>query len=121
MRIKIDENIPTSAVQPFESAGHDVDTVVDEQLSGAADAAVLHAAKAAGRLIVTLDRGFGDIRAYPPGSHGGILVLRVEDQSPPSVRRAVERLLADVDLDDLAECVSVFRSGKLRVRRPSAR
>jgi hypothetical protein len=32
-------------------------------------------------MILTLDRGFGDVRSYPPGSHPGIIVLRPADQS----------------------------------------
>lgn len=30
-------------------------------------------------MLITLDRGMGDIRAYPPGSHAGIVVLRLAD------------------------------------------
>ena len=118
MRIKLDENIPTSAAERLRSAGHDVDTVADENLIGADDTDVLRAATSVERLVVTLDRGFGDIRAYPPGSHGGILVLRSADQSPAAVASDLERLLTEVDLEDLAGCISVLRDGELRVRRP---
>jgi hypothetical protein len=31
---------------------------------------------------VTFDVGFGDIRAYPPAGHHGIIVLRLRDQQP---------------------------------------
>ena len=80
MKVKIDENLPARVVSVLESAGHDVDTVVDKGLSGAVDEAVSRTATAAGRLVMTLDRGFGDIRRYPPGSHAGIVVLRIDDQ-----------------------------------------
>lgn len=118
MRIKLDENIPTSAAERFRSAGHDVDTVADENLRGADDIDVLRAATSVERLVITLDRGFGDIRAYPPGSHGGILVLRSADQSPAAVTSDLARLLTDIDLQELAGCIAVFRDGELRVRRP---
>ncbi len=85
MRIKLDENIPVSAGEPLRSAGHDVDSVVDEGLAGATDSNVLAEATARDRLVITLDRGFADARMHPPGSHAGILVLRVEDQSPPAM------------------------------------
>jgi predicted nuclease of predicted toxin-antitoxin system len=118
LRIKLDENRPAGAAQPFRDPGHDVDTVIDEHLAGAADDDLLRAASAAGRLLVTLDRGFGDVRAHRPGSHAGVLVLRVDDQSPPAIVRAVENLVTEVGLDELSSCVSVFREGNLRVRRP---
>jgi hypothetical protein len=50
----------------------------------------------------------------------GILVLRVEDQSPPAIVREIEDLLTAVDIDGLSGCVSVFRAGTIRVRRPGA-
>ncbi len=119
MRVKLDENIPSRVGVIVADAGHDVDTVVDEGLAGADDPTVSAAATAEERLVVTLDRGFGDIRRYPPGSHAGILVLRLDDQAAPAVARAVEQLLESVTLDELAGCVAVFRDGDLRVRRPA--
>lgn len=68
-----------------------------------------------------MDRGFGDVRRYPPGSHAGILVLRLDDQAAPALAAAVEDLLDSVDVDDLAGCVAVYRDGDLRVRRPPGR
>lgn len=60
--------------------GIDIDTDLDESLGGSNDATVLDAARTEGRLLITLDRGFGEVRAYPPGSHAGIIVLRPDDQ-----------------------------------------
>ncbi|WP_448639747.1 DUF5615 family PIN-like protein [Geodermatophilus sp. URMC 63] len=81
MKVKLDENMPRSASQVLIAAGHDVDTVVEENLAGATDPQVVAAAATAGRLLITLDRGLGDVRTYPPGSHAGIFVLRPADQS----------------------------------------
>jgi hypothetical protein len=41
------------------------------------------------RAIVTLDLDFADIRAFPPASTAGMIVLRVHDQSRSSVLRAM--------------------------------
>lgn len=67
-----------------------------------------------------MDRGFGDVCAYPPGSHGGIVVLRMDQPAPRRIAEAVRQLVATVELADLAGCVSVWRDGELRVRRPPA-
>jgi predicted nuclease of predicted toxin-antitoxin system len=85
VKVKLDENMPRSASQVLIAAEHDVDTVVEENLAGATDPQVVAAAATAGRLLITLDRGLGDVRTYPPGSHAGILVLRPADQSVPTV------------------------------------
>jgi predicted nuclease of predicted toxin-antitoxin system len=52
--VKIDENLPESAVTVVKAAGHDVDTVRDEGLTGAADPDVMRAAIAGRRMVFTL-------------------------------------------------------------------
>jgi len=118
VRIKLDENLPRRAAAVLEAAGHDVDTVEDEGLGGASDPSVARAAIEADRLIVTLDRGFGDVRSYPPGSHAGIVVLRVDDHSASAVEEALTGLVSSTEFDSLKKCVAVYRDGELRVRRP---
>lgn len=81
-----------SACSVLTMHGHDVDTVLDESLVGAPDRDVVAAAAAGNRLLITLDRGLGDIRAYPPGSHASIVVLRLADQSISSTIRALNGL-----------------------------
>ncbi len=61
--------------------GNDVETALSEGLAGVADPALLAACSAEDRILITLDLDFADIRAYPPGSHRGIWVLRPSEQS----------------------------------------
>ncbi len=92
MRIKLDENLPVSVVGVLTGLGHDVDTVDREGVRGATDPEVVTAASAAGRLLVILDRGLGDVRSLPPGTHAGIVVLRLPDQSATAVRTGLPPL-----------------------------
>ena len=57
MKFKLDENLPASAGAILASAGHDVDTVPGEGLTGAPDPDVVSAATGAGRILVSLDVG----------------------------------------------------------------
>lgn len=120
MKIKLDENLPGSAKAVLTGAGHDVDSVEDEGLAGADDPTVSAEATKVERLVITLDRGFGDTQRYPPGSHAGILVLRVDDQSAISVCATLGELIGSNEIEQLAGCVAVYRNGELRVRRPPA-
>ena len=117
MRVELDENIPRSARQGLIAAGHDVDTVVDEDLGGASDPQIVAAAAADERLLITLDRGLGDIRAYPAGDHAGILVLRPSAQWARTVAAALAEVVAGHDLTTLAGTVTVAQRGLLRIRR----
>ncbi len=118
MSIKLDENLPDWAIDVLAGMGHEVDTVRDEGLRGAKDPAVLAGATAHDRLLVTLDRGLGDIRAHPPGTHSGVLVIRLDHQPPRAIRQTAERIATSVELNDLRRCIAVWRDGELRVRRP---
>ena len=63
MKIKLDENIPGAVAELMRAREFHVDTVLDESLGGRSDPDVLAAASTEGRLLVTLDRGFGDVRS----------------------------------------------------------
>jgi predicted nuclease of predicted toxin-antitoxin system len=106
VKFKLDENLPVSAGTVLASGGHDVDTVRAEGLTGAPDQDIVVAATAEGRILISLDRGLGDIRSYPPGSHAGIIVLRLADQSAVTVTKAITDLAGLAELGSLAGAVS---------------
>lgn len=119
MKIKLDQNLPASAAAYLADAGHDVATTLGDGLVGARDDDVASAAGAEGRILVTLDRGLGDLRAHPPGTHPGIIVLRLHDQGAANVALTMRRLVDEVDLASLAGCIAILEEERLRVRRPS--
>ena len=81
MKFKLDENLPGLVHDTLATLGHDAHTVAAEGLAGADDETVLGAAMAEGRVLITLDLDFADLRAYPPGRHAGIWVLRPARQT----------------------------------------
>ncbi len=118
MKVKLDENVPSSAARLLIEQGHDAETVRTEGLSGAPDQRLAAVACEEDRLLVTLDRGFADVRAYPPGSHPGIVVLRLPDQRPQRIDGALQRLLAQYDLSALQGCIVIIQPNIIRIRRP---
>lgn len=115
MRVKLDENVPHGAVAVFVDGGHEVHTISD--VVGHSDADVWSACVAERRMLVTFDLGFGDIRAYPPASHSGVVVLRLADQRPDVVADVLRRFLADYDLDTLSGHLIVVTDSLVRLRR----
>ena len=71
-RFKLDETLPRDAKALLLAAGHDVESAIDERLAGNPDAKVLDACRAEGRVLITLDLDFADIRLYPPSTHSGV-------------------------------------------------
>lgn len=119
MRFKVDENLPDACVGWLTELGHEADSVADEGLIASTDEILLDACRDEGRAILTLDRGIGDIRRFPPGTHPGIFVLRPASQEPRAVNRLLNRAFAGRDLADLAGCNVVIEDDRIRVQRPS--
>ena len=68
-KLKLDENLSHHLGPILSGSGYDVTTVAEEGLLSQSDIVVAEAAKREGRIILTLDLEFADLRKYPPGSH----------------------------------------------------
>jgi len=83
LKFKVDENLPTEYTSILRGAGFEADTVSDENLSGASDSVLSERCCTEDRVLMTLDLDFANVRAYPPKSHPGIVVLRSKSQDKP--------------------------------------
>jgi predicted nuclease of predicted toxin-antitoxin system len=117
VRFKLDENMPADAASRLREAGHDAISVVDEGLSGADDPPVLAAATAERRILMTFDLDFADVRHYPPGTHAGIVVFRLEDQRWQTLQGPLDRLLRGGRLETLDQGLAVVDETRVRFRR----
>ncbi|HJS74303.1 MAG TPA: DUF5615 family PIN-like protein [Vicinamibacteria bacterium] len=93
MKFKVDEHLPIELADLLKQAGHDAVTVHDERLGGAKDDELAPVCQREGRAFVTFDRGFSDIRSYPPSEYPGLVVFRLKSQDKPHVLKVCERLL----------------------------
>ncbi len=78
MKIKLDENLPTSLAGHLRALGNDVDTTMEEGLADSTDREVWAASQNAGRFFITQDLDFSDLRAFRAGNHKGILLVRLQ-------------------------------------------
>lgn len=120
MNIKLDENLPDSLVPKLQALGHDVDTVPDENLAGRDDNEVWQAAQAVGRFLITQDLDFSDVRRFTPGTHAGLLLVRLTQPGRKALASRVELLFATERVDEWRGCLVVATEHKVRVRRPAA-
>src|SRR5688500_9419024 len=115
MRFKSDENLPVSTVSLLRQSGHDVHSVLDEDLGGADDASVLAAATRENRVLLALDKDFADIRMYPPDQLGGIVVLRPRDQTIVSIQAVISRMLPLLSGSDITGKLWVVDERRIRI------
>jgi len=119
MHIKVDEDLPHAVAHLLRDAGYECGTVRDQALGGVKDPDLWRVVQRHGQFLVTADKGFGDLRKYPPGSHAGVLVLRpAEDGIRPLLDLAVQVLKAFPDLQMLEGLLAVASPQGLRIRRP---
>jgi predicted nuclease of predicted toxin-antitoxin system len=76
VKFKLDENLPIALAADLRFAGHDVDTVADENLTGASDPIVVAAALRERRVVLTPDRGIADHTRHPASTHAGVVLFR---------------------------------------------
>ena len=94
-RFLVDECTYQETIEFLRDLGFDVIRVQDLGLRGASDREVLIKAQQLGRVLLTNDLGFADIRRYPPSSHGGIIILRLKNYSSVADVHSVLRDLLD--------------------------
>ena len=118
MKIKLDENLPTELIPRLAAMNHDVDTVPSEQLAGQDDSSVWRAAQKADRFFITQDLDFSDARRFAPGTHMGILLLRLREPSRRSIVTRLSEVVSLEEFEDWSGCFVVVTEHKIRVRRP---
>lgn len=98
--------------------GHDVLSADDEKLLSQPDDIIFEAAKGEGRMLLTLDLDFADIRKYPPGTHPGIVLFRPRSKGVLAVGEFVEEFVRRQDLALVVGCLVVVDPDRVRVRTP---
>ncbi|HTY98464.1 MAG TPA: DUF5615 family PIN-like protein [Rhodocyclaceae bacterium] len=118
MRVKLDENLPASLAAELRRLGHEADTVPDEGLAGQEDGRIWGAAQGEGRFLITQDLDFSDLRRFAPGTHAGLLLVRLRSPSVPALKELVLRLFLDSRCEQWNACFVVATDHKLRIKRP---
>jgi predicted nuclease of predicted toxin-antitoxin system len=118
MRIKLDENIPDGLSIKLATLGHEVDTVVKEGMIGSPDPFVWEQTQRAKRFFITQDLDFSDVRRFEPGTHEGILLVRLTNPSRRAISLYIEKLFATETVESWERCFVVATDSKVRIRTP---
>ena len=118
MKIKIDENIPARIARILSQLGHATDTVPQEGLVGQDDTRVWEAAQRSGCFLITQDLDFSDIRRFAPGTHHGLLLVRLRNPGRNALVERIQTLFQTEHVERWEGCFVVATEHKLRVRYP---
>ena len=117
MKVKLDENIPVSLVEALASLGHDVQTVIGQSLTGRADAEIWRQCQLEDRLLMTQDLVFSDARKFQPGSHPGIVLVRLQNPGRVALFSLLSSIFRNYDIEAWKGCFVVLSETKIRIRR----
>jgi predicted nuclease of predicted toxin-antitoxin system len=116
MKFKTDENLPAEVAEAMRAAGHDAVSVLEQDLGGWADPSVAEICRSEGRVLVSLDADFADVRAYPPQDYPGILVIRLKRQDKDSILAVVPRILRMLQLETIEHRLWIVTGERVRIR-----
>jgi predicted nuclease of predicted toxin-antitoxin system len=114
MRLLIDISAGQSVTEALIRLGHDAADVHDRDPT-MADDDILAWAVAEDRLVVTMDKDFGELVYRSGHSHAGVLLLRLEAMRTSEKVRVVEAIFQQFG-DQLSGRFAVYQDGRLRIR-----
>jgi predicted nuclease of predicted toxin-antitoxin system len=118
LRLLIDEDMPRSTAVALREGDHTALDVRDVGLRGHSDADVFAYAQAQDAILVTADKGFANVLSFPPGSHAGLIVLRVPNELPTrKVNELLLKALAQLEDEVLKGVLVIIEPGRVRIRR----
>ena len=116
MKFKLDENLGTLGQTLLAGDGHDVLTIVDQEMSGASDERIYEICREEGRVLVTLDHDFGQTLRFPPEATAGIVVLECKGRySPAAILARVNELAALLRARPIERELWIVEPGRVRI------
>lgn len=119
MKLKLDENLGRRTATILQSAGHDVTTVAEQNVSGISDLKLIDLCLRESRALVSLDLDFANPLQFNPSSYFGIAVLRLP--SPPShshLLSAITTLVGALETESLPGKLWIVEIGRIRIYLP---
>ncbi len=116
MKFKIDENLPLEIKHLLNQVGHDALSVKDQGLIGRPDENLAAICVKEGRILVTCDLDFSDIRTYPPAKHPGIMVIRSDHLDKPTMLELFHPVLDLLFKEQVAKKLWIIEKKRIRMR-----
>lgn len=115
MKFLVDVGVSKKVEKWLAEKGYNTKAVRDIDPK-AKDAEILDIAVKEGRMVMTMDKDFGEL-VYNSGlKHSGVLILRLEDANGDQKLEIVKKILSDF-ADKIQNRFCVFHDGRLRIKK----
>lgn len=115
MKFLVDVGVSKKVERWLAVNGYDVRCVRDINPK-AKDSEILHIAVAEARMVITMDKDFGELVHNSGLKHSGVLILRLEDANGAQKVAVVKKILSDYS-DMIQNKFCVFQDGRLRIKK----
>jgi predicted nuclease of predicted toxin-antitoxin system len=117
LKFLVDVGVGRTVEEFLLEKGYDTKTVrsLDQRMP---DQEIIRLATSERRMVITMDKDFGELVYHSGLDHCGILLLRLEDATGVEKRRVISRILAKYS-DKMENNFCVYQNNKFRIRKLS--
>jgi len=114
LKFLVDVGVGRQVERYLQTQGYDTKTVraIDCRMS---DQDIIRFAVLENRMVITMDKDFGELVYHSGMEHSGILLLRLEDATGSEKVQVMAEILAKYSLQ-IPHKFCVFQNGKLRIK-----
>lgn len=115
LKFLIDVGVGKKVELFLKEQGHDIKTVrtIDPQMP---DEEIIRLASSEDRMIITMDKDFGELVYHSKMNHRGVLLLRLEEATGDEKQEVVANILAEYSAE-IVNCFCVFQNDRLRIKK----
>ena len=115
MNFLVDEGVDAPIVRTLREKGHDV-LYIAELDPGIDDEVILEQARNENRILITLDKDFGELVFRLEKIHAGVVLVRLQGLKPETKTKLFLTALEKI-ADEIFESFVVIQPGAVRVRK----
>ncbi|MBW1702476.1 MAG: DUF5615 family PIN-like protein [Deltaproteobacteria bacterium] len=115
LKFLVDIGVSKKVEEYLVEQGYDTKTVraIDTRMS---DQEIIRLAASEGRMVITMDKDFGELVYHSAMKHCGVLLLRLEDATG-LVKLEVVRDILESYSDQIKNHFCVYQNNRFRIRR----
>lgn len=115
LRFLVDVGVGKGIEKHLREEGYDTKAVrdIDPRME---DREIIRIAVSENRMVITMDKDFGELVHHSPMEHSRVLLLRLEDAIGSEKLQVVKHIMKNYS-DRIKNCFCVFQNGKFRIRK----
>lgn len=115
MKFLVDVGVGKKVEEWLQNNGHDTRSVRDID-PRTKDSEILRIAVAEGRMVITMDKDFGELVYNSGRAHSGVMILRLEDANGDEKAKVVAKIVSE-HLHRIEGKFCIYQDARLRIRK----